>query len=138
MLAGQFIVTGPDLERAEVHVLDLHELGGFRDLEALASKRGWPSTEWLPHVFGKGVTHAFRCSDSMLAFLVSDDGAGLAIPHLESVRAAAACIMLGEPLGGDAQSDEGEGGQGARLQPEPDKRPPGGAAADRVPDALRF
>lgn len=140
MLAGQFITTGPDFESAHVHVLSIFELRDFRDFEELATRKGWAPEVWLPRVFGAGTTHAFRATEAMLNFLVSDAAAGLNVPHAESVRAAAACLLLGEPLGGSESGEEGEGGTRARLSPEPDRKPPGGDAV-RLPglsDALRF
>jgi hypothetical protein len=89
--------------------------------------------------FGAPATYAFSVSNpAMLEWLVSGEFTG---PHHEQVAAAAALLALGQPLPTD-EPDDGpsgpSGGTKARLQPEPPRRPPGGAKAEALPDALRF
>lgn len=138
MLAGQFILTGPEMPTARVVLLNIHGIQTLRDTERLAAKYGWKPEQWLPSVFHEPASYAFRCTDAMLNFLTSDDAADLNVPHRDAVRGLAALLALGEPIPGDRDGKPGDGGHKAALVPVPDTRPPTGGTAAPIPDALRF
>lgn len=81
---------------------------------------------WGRYLGGHAVACYVATSNADAERIALDDS----IP--EQVRAAAACLALGKPLGDTPKGSEGDGGTKARLTPPKPVKPSGGVSA--VPD----